>query len=206
MKSQFNEGDKVMILKGGHCGEFGTVCSSEGEFTAVYLKDKAMTFHNNNLKHEDDCVFTEDDLGLCEVEAQNGMHKASLHFQSLVDKFSGSPDTLTTENEHDACQENDVENLTRILPEDAKERKTYPMYEGLLKYFPRALAQVSHRSYLGNIQHHADKPLHWDRNKSKDELDALIRHMIGGEWDCVAWRALAHLEKQLEKGWKPEDD
>jgi hypothetical protein len=86
-----------------------------------------------------------------------------------------------------------------ILPEDAQARKEIPLYSGLMQYFPRALCAVAHQSYLGNQQHNPGKPLHWDRSKSSDEEDALLRHMVDGEWVQVAWRALARLEKELEK-------
>ena len=39
----------------------------------------------------------------------------------------------------------------------------------------------------------------WDRTKSKDELDAMMRHLLEEDWAQVAWRAMANLEKQLEK-------
>ena len=68
--------------------------------------------------------------------------------------------------------------MNKALPTDAKARKTYPMYSGCILYFPHALAAVAHLSYLGNQQHHPDKPRHWDMDKSADELDALIRHII----------------------------
>jgi len=83
-----------------------------------------------------------------------------------------------------------------ILPTDPKERKKYPMYSGLILNFPNALAGVAHLSYLGSQQHHPNKPLHWDKDKSADELDALIRHIIDGDWDAVAWRALANSERK----------
>ena len=83
------------------------------------------------------------------------------------------------------------------LPTDAAERKTYPIYSGFIQYFPHAIAKVAHLSYKGNQQHHPDKPLHWDMDKSSDELDALMRHMIDGDWEQVAWRALANLERKL---------
>ena len=89
-----------------------------------------------------------------------------------------------------------------------QERKEMPVYSGVLKYFPLAVKYVAKVSYLGNEQHHPGKPLHWDRSKSTDALDALARHLT----DCgtldddglyhdakVAWRALANLEKLLEK-------
>ena len=89
----------------------------------------------------------------------------------------------------------------------SKERKDTPVYTGVLKYFPDAIMEVSRVSLAGNKQHHPDKPLHWDRNKSTDELDALTRHLIdAGKIDSdgmrhsakVAWRALANLQKELE--------
>ena len=93
------------------------------------------------------------------------------------------------------------------LPTDAKERKDVPIYSGVLRYFPRALATVAELSRIGNEQHNPGKPLHWDRSKSGDELDALSRHLLeAGTVDSdgvrhstkVAWRALANLEKELE--------
>lgn len=89
----------------------------------------------------------------------------------------------------------------------AKERKDTPVYTGVLKYFPDAIMEVARVSLAGNQQHHPDKPLHWDRKKSTDELDALARHLIdAGKIDDdgqrhsakVAWRALANLQKELE--------
>ena len=93
------------------------------------------------------------------------------------------------------------------LPSDAKERKTYPIGTGFLDYFPRAVAEVAHVSYVGNEQHNPGLPVHWDRSKSKDEADALIRHFLErGKIDSdgvrhsakMAWRAMALLEKELE--------
>ena len=90
----------------------------------------------------------------------------------------------------------------------AKQRKATPVYTGVLKYFPDAIMEVARVSLAGNQQHHPDKPLHWDRKKSTDELDALARHLIdAGKIDDdgqrhsakVAWRALANLQKELER-------
>jgi hypothetical protein len=50
---------------------------------------------------------------------------------------------------------------------------------------------------MGQQQHHPDKPLHWDMDKSTDELDALMRHIIDEDWVHVAWRSLANLERKL---------
>ena len=91
--------------------------------------------------------------------------------------------------------------------ETAAERKGIPVYSGVLCYFPDAIKEVARCSQVGNDQHHKGKPLHWDRSKSGDELDALTRHLMeAGTMDTdgilhstkVAWRALANLQKELE--------
>jgi hypothetical protein len=93
------------------------------------------------------------------------------------------------------------------LPTDAKARKATPIATGVLDYFPRALAEVARVSLKGNEQHHAGEPLHWDKSKSTDEADALIRHfMERGKIDIdgmrhsakAAWRSLALLERELD--------
>lgn len=97
-----------------------------------------------------------------------------------------------------------------MLPTDAKVRKGIPIYSGFIKYFPLAIAAVAELSRKGNDQHNPGKPLHWDRSKSGDELDAMCRHMLdeasGTEVDTdgvlhatkQAWRVMAHLQKKLE--------
>lgn len=99
----------------------------------------------------------------------------------------------------------------RLVKPSAEDRKKMPVYNGVLKYFPDAIREVSKCSQAGNNQHHSDKPLHWDRSKSGDELDALTRHLLEvGTTDTdgvkhsakVAWRALANLQKELEREGK----
>lgn len=86
------------------------------------------------------------------------------------------------------------------LPTDAKERKSIPIYTGFIRYFPDAIAAVAKVSLTGGIQHgQTPDTLHWDRSKSGDELDAMMRHVIDEDWGQVAWRALANLQKQIEK-------
>jgi hypothetical protein len=94
-----------------------------------------------------------------------------------------------------------------LLPETAAERKKFPVTSGVLDYFPDALAVIANVSYRGNEQHNAGKPLHWDRSKSGDEADTMIRHFLQrGTLDTdgirhsakMAWRALALLQKELE--------
>ncbi len=90
------------------------------------------------------------------------------------------------------------------------ERKATPVFSGVLKYFPKAIKYVSQVSKAGNDQHHPDKPLHWDKSKSADEPDALVRHLIDHSINPmdddgmlhagkVAWRALALLERYLDE-------
>ena len=90
---------------------------------------------------------------------------------------------------------------------EAEQRKRTPVFSGVLNYFPLAIKEISRVSLAGNDQHNPGKPLHWDRSKSGDELDALTRHLIdAGKIDTdgirhtakMAWRALAALQKELE--------
>ena len=94
------------------------------------------------------------------------------------------------------------------LPTNKHARKCTPIYAGVLRYFPDALAAVAQCSYVGNEQHNPGSELHWDRSKSGDELDALTRHLVeAGTVDedgirhsaKVAWRALANLQKEIER-------
>jgi len=94
------------------------------------------------------------------------------------------------------------------LPDDAAERNSYPMADGLLYYFPNALAEVSKISKAGNEQHNPGQPLHWSRGKSTDHANKIIRHLIdAGREDegsiahaaNCAWRALALLQEKIEK-------
>ena len=95
------------------------------------------------------------------------------------------------------------------LPTNAQERKNLPIGTGVLDYFPLALAEIARVSKIGNDQHNGEgTPLHWDRSKSQDESDALIRHFLerdkkdsDGTYHAakMAWRAMAYLEKLLEE-------
>lgn len=71
-------------------------------------------------------------------------------------------------------------------------------------YFHDALAEVGQVIDAGQAQHQTSG---WDRCKSGDELEALLRHVVdAGYLDSddlphsakVAWRALANLQKELE--------
>jgi hypothetical protein len=98
-------------------------------------------------------------------------------------------------------------NRAVILPFDGAKRKECPVATGVLDYFPDAIVAVSEVSFIGNQQHNPGQPLHWDRSKSTDEADTMIRHFLqrgGLDTDGVrhsakmAWRALALLQKEIE--------
>jgi hypothetical protein len=91
-------------------------------------------------------------------------------------------------------------------------RKAMPIATGVFDYFPDAMAAVAYVSWLGNEQHHPGTPQHWERGKSDDHADAMLRHFIergkidndGGRHSAkVAWRALALL--QLECEWDRQE-
>lgn len=90
---------------------------------------------------------------------------------------------------------------------DSDQRKEIPIFSGVMRYFPDALAEVAALSKHGNDKHNPGQPLHWSRNKSNDHADCIVRHLIeSGTVDTdgflhdvkVAWRALANLQEILE--------
>ena len=110
-----------------------------------------------------------------------------------------------------------MEPYRTTLPLDSKERKGYPMFSGLLKYFPAALAEVSRVSQIGNDKHNPGEELHHARGKSMDHEDCIIRHTVDAadlaaaskvnpelreavifEKAQRAWRDLADLQQTIE--------
>lgn len=90
---------------------------------------------------------------------------------------------------------------------NAEDRKQRPVASGVLAYFPDAILEVAYCSYVGNDQHNPGQPLHWAKEKSSDESDALVRHLMATEkLDTdgvrhsakVAWRSLARLQREIE--------
>lgn len=117
--------------------------------------------------------------------------------------------------------------MSDLFGTDYDGRKAIPIFEGVVMYFPKALAAVSEVSHAGNQQHNPGEPLHWARGKSMDQYNTALRHMMdhrmgGGRqpefssknngWipeprdkDGVrhlakaAWRVLAALELAIEE-------
>lgn len=93
------------------------------------------------------------------------------------------------------------------LPTDTQARTAFPMATGFLDYFPNAVAEVAKLGAAATRQHHPDEEMHWDRNKSTEHADKILRHLVDrGKLDAdgerhsakVAWRALALLQEELE--------
>lgn len=105
------------------------------------------------------------------------------------------------------------------LPIDSDERKKHPIFRGVLRYFPAALAGIAKVSGSGNDKHNPGKPLFHDRTKSKDHGDCILRHLIDvedllsndstnskqilEEVSQMAWRALAYSQELHEKFGAP---
>jgi hypothetical protein len=105
-------------------------------------------------------------------------------------------------------------NHIQYLSTNSKERKETPIYSGVFKYFPKTIIAIAQQSQAGHDQHYdKDEPLHWNRAKSGDDADALLRHcldLIAAELSndieamreavgAIAWRACAVSEKILDK-------
>ncbi len=98
------------------------------------------------------------------------------------------------------------------LPTNSKERKEIPIFSGFISYFPDAMAAVASHSFKSNEKHNPGEPLHWAREKSTDQLDALARHltelgMLANDPDimekiellkAIVWRGMAELQLTIE--------
>lgn len=101
------------------------------------------------------------------------------------------------------------------LPLDSGERKNFPLFSGLLAYFPAALAQVSNHSKEGNDKHNPGLPLQHARGVSGDHADCILRHLMDAaeypagspqrveELRALCWRGLALLQEECELTFAP---
>lgn len=101
------------------------------------------------------------------------------------------------------------------LPVDSAERKKFPLYSGLLAYYPAACAMVANMSFIGNEKHNPGLPLQHARGVSGDHADCIVRHLIDAmeypagspdkltELSSLAWRALALLQEECELSFAP---
>jgi len=94
--------------------------------------------------------------------------------------------------------------------DDNATRKSIPIFDGAVMYFPDALAAVAVVSRIGNDQHNPGESMHWARDKSMDQFNTALRHLIDhkrdGRYDAAgmrrlaqaAWRVLAALQLDIE--------
>lgn len=200
--------------------------TAERHFQSLYKNDRERAMINMiNWEHDDDNLYEDITEALSSAFDWTESNEGYIYWLEVYDALqSGTYDVLRADqkaaeywwNDDDTMTDKGLnilkewageatEEKTAPLPTDAAERKTYPIYSGFINYFPNAIAAVSHLSYKGSKQHHPDKPVHWDMSKSGDELDALMRHMIDGDWEQVAWRAMANLERKLTGNCQYED-
>lgn len=97
------------------------------------------------------------------------------------------------------------------LPTTPDHRKHYPLWTGVMLYFPDAMLAVSEVSRVGNEQHNPNEPLHWAREKSTDQMNTATRHMLDhslgnhkdtdGTWHLAkaVWRLCAELQLAIEQ-------
>jgi hypothetical protein len=100
--------------------------------------------------------------------------------------------------------------VSKTFGDDYKGRKEARVFDGVLMYFPDAVAAVAAVSVAGNKQHNPGEKLHWAREKSTDQMNTALRHMIdygrGEQLDTdgtrhlakAAWRVLAELQLSIE--------
>jgi len=105
-----------------------------------------------------------------------------------------------------------------LISEDDATRKAIPVYDGFIRYFPRAMAEVALHSKESNEQHNPGEPMYWNRQKSMDQKNSAARHVLDRAIQenadpllmdsarvmikiqrAIAWRELAQLEIMLEE-------
>lgn len=87
--------------------------------------------------------------------------------------------------------------MKMTLGTDSADRKNIPVFSGVLKYAPAAIAGVARISKAGNDKHNPGEPLHHARGKSTDHSDCIVRHAID----------VADIEAAIERSdaKRPED-
>lgn len=101
-----------------------------------------------------------------------------------------------------------------MLPSDDNARKALPIWSYMVEYFPDAYLAEVQVAVVGNNKHNPGEPLHWAREKSRDQMNTAFRHM----WDhsrgvtrdtdgCyhlakAIWRLKAELQLTIERDQK----
>jgi hypothetical protein len=96
------------------------------------------------------------------------------------------------------------------LPTTDAERKALPVFTYMFEYFPDAYLAEVQVAVAGNNQHNPGQPLHWAREKSKDQMNTAMRHIFDygsgtkkdtdGQWHLAKaiWRLKAQLQLDIE--------
>lgn len=105
--------------------------------------------------------------------------------------------------------------MSTTLPQTSAARKEYPVFRGVIRYFPAAIAGAARVSKAGNDKHNPGQEMHHARGKSMDHGDCIQRHLMESEVDCgggfgidpddglphvdkLVWRAMAYAQEWHE--------
>lgn len=194
--SNLKVGDKVRTTKPAAGGYYAFSSGLEGKVIRININgpdDKEPLYMISFPDHPEGLAFFHEEVltGLEKIEEP---------------KFYGEGDYAGPESLKEK-KEPESYGTTFFESEDSATRKQYPIYSGVLKYFPKTMAALAHCSWKGNEQHNPGEPLHWAREKSTDHEDCMIRHLLQkGTVDSdgishsvkVVWRAAAMCELELE--------
>lgn len=67
------------------------------------------------------------------------------------------------------------------LPTDDKARKSLPLFQQLVRYFPKTLREMTKVSVVNNVRYNPDREpadINWNRGKSPDQFGSAFRHML----------------------------
>lgn len=158
-----------------------------------------------------------DKVKVIELKSNDEEHGVKIGMEGTVMEDDGFPmcklDGIRDERPMYESQLTRCLSKKKIKTPSSTDRKSMPVFSGVIKYFPLAMMELSKVSKNGNDKHSPGKPLFWDRTKSGDEADSLTRHLIDYAMDeggvdeegirhsaRIAWRCLALLQKELEDG------
>lgn len=129
-------------------------------------------------------------------------------------KAVGTPPNLTFEDV--PCP--DSEKASGLgLPTDDKLRKELQLWTFLMEYFPDAFLAVVGVAVAGNKQHNPGEKLHWNREKSTDQMNTFFRHVwdygrgvkkdTDGQYHLAKaiWRLCAQLQLDIEGARRDEN-
>ena len=96
--------------------------------------------------------------------------------------------------------------MKMTLPTDSAERKEVPVFSGVIKYAPAAIAGVARISKRGNDKHNPGEPLHHARGKSTDHSDCILRHAMDvSDIEAHLQRNMFSPNNDSEQWYKPEE-